>query len=85
MQTKKVLILVDSLKKLTKITKTYSKIPRIRGLATSSALTAVENKTLDFSSFVEKKIMMQKYWTSNLNILLQLITINLLKILLMIT
>ena len=85
MQTKKVLILVDSLKKLTKITKTCSKIPRIRGLATSSALTAVENKTLDISSFVENQIMMQKYWTSNLNILLQLITINLLKILLMIT
>ena len=31
MQTKKVVILVDLLKKLTKITKTYGKVPRIRG------------------------------------------------------
>ena len=85
MQTKKVVILVDLLKKLTKITKTYGKVPRIRGLATSSALTAVENKILDISSFVKKQIAMQKYWTSNLNMLLKVITINLLKLLLMIT
>ena len=37
-----------------KITEVEDKIPNITGLATSSALTAVENKIPDFSSLVKK-------------------------------
>ena len=37
-----------------KISKVEGKIPSISGLATSSALTAVENKILDVSSLVKK-------------------------------
>ena len=91
MQTKKYVILVDLLKKTdynTKITKIESRTPSISGLATITALTAVENKISDVSNQFKKKkklIMMQKYLILNLNILLQLITINLLKILLIIT
>ena len=45
-----------------KITEIESKIPGITGLATTSALTAVENEILDVSNLVkEKQIMMQKY------------------------
>ena len=45
-----------------KITEIESKIPGITGLATNSALTAVENKIPDVSSFVKKiMIMIQKY------------------------
>ena len=92
MQTKKYVILVDLLKKTdynTKITKIESRTPSISGLATITALTAIENKISDVSNQFKKKtkqlIMMQKYLILNLNILLQLITINLLKILLIIT
>ena len=44
-----------------------------------AALTAVENKIPDVNNLVKKKnqIMTQKYYTLNLNIFLQLITINL--------
>ena len=38
-----------------KITEIEGKIPRITGLAINSALTAVENKTLDVSSFIKKR------------------------------
>ena len=65
-----------------KITEIVSKIPSISSLATSGALYAVENKIPDVNSLVKKKIMMEKYQTLKINILLQLITINLLKILL---
>ena len=37
-----------------KVTEIEGKIPSISGLATSSALTAVENKTPDVSSLVKK-------------------------------
>ena len=68
-----------------KITEIEDKIPSINGLATNSALTSVENKIPDISNLVKKKQnMIQKYQTLNLNILLRLITINLLMILLLI-
>ena len=54
-------------------------------LATSVALIANENKIPDISSLVKKtQNMTQKYQILKLNMLLQLITINLLKILLII-
>ena len=51
----------------------------LNGLATTAALTAVENKIPDVNNLVKKKkqIMTQKYYTLNLNIFLLLITINL--------
>ena len=53
-------------------------IPSISGLATTAALTAIENKIPDISNQLKKKqIMTQKHQTLNLSILLQLITINL--------
>ena len=53
-------------------------IPSISGLATTAALTAIENKIPDISNQLKKKqIMTQKNQTLNLSILLQLITINL--------
>ena len=61
-----------------------SEILSISGLATNAALTAVENKIPNISNLVKKQIMMQKYQILNLNILLQLIIINLLKVLLLI-
>ena len=62
-----------------------SSIISISGLATNSALTAFENKMPDISNLVKKnQIMIQKYQILNLNILLQLIITNLLKILLVI-
>ena len=51
------LILIVWLKKTdlnAKITEIESKIPNITGLATNSALTAVENKTPDISTLVKK-------------------------------
>ena len=56
----------------------------ISGLATTAALTAVENKIPNVSNLVKKQIMTQKYHTLKINILIQLIIINLLKILLLI-
>ena len=53
MQTKKFLRPVDLLKKTdynAKITEIEGKIPSITGLATSSALTAAENKIPDVSN-----------------------------------
>ena len=45
-----------------KITKTEGKIPSISGLATSAALTVVENEILDVSNLAQKKqIVTQKY------------------------
>ena len=65
MQTKTFLILVDLLRKTdynTKIIEIEGKIPSITGLATTAALTAVENKTPDVNNLVkEKQIMTQKY------------------------
>ena len=58
-----------------------SEIPSDRGLAKTSALTVVVNKIPNISNLVKKRIMIQKYLILNLNILLQLIIINLLKIL----
>ena len=57
MQTKKFLMLVDLLKTdySAKITEIESKIPSTSGLATNSALTAVENKIPDISNLVKKK------------------------------
>ena len=58
MQTKKYVILVDLLKKTdynTKITKIESRTPSISGLATITALTAVENKISDVSNKFKKK------------------------------
>ena len=53
-------------------------IPSISGLATTAALTAIENKIPDISNQLKKKqIMTQKHQTLNLSILLQCITINL--------
>ena len=53
-------------------------IPSISGLATTAALTAIENKIPDISNQLkQKQIMTQKHQTLNLSILLQLITINL--------
>ena len=43
-----------------KITEVEGKIPSITGLATNSALTAVENKIPDVSSFVKKQILILK-------------------------
>ena len=68
-----------------KLLKQKAKYLEISGLVTNSALTAVENKMSDVSNLVTQKN--QKYQILNLNILdilLQLITMNLLKILLVI-
>ena len=68
----------------TKINEIEIKLPSTAGLATNAALTAVENKIPDVSILSKKKIIMQKYQTLKINILLWLITIHLLKILLLI-
>ena len=68
----------------TKINEIENKLPSTAGLATNAALTAVENKIPDVSILSKKKIIMQKYQTLKINILLWLITIHLLKILLLI-
>ena len=53
-------------------------MPRITGLPTITALTAVKNKVLDASLLVKKnKDYNAEILEFNLNILLQLITINL--------
>ena len=57
MQTKELLIPVDMLKKTlynAKLTEIEGRIPSITGLATTSALTAVENKIPDVSNSVKK-------------------------------
>ena len=59
-------------------------LPSITGLATTAVLTAVENKIPEVNNLVKKQVMIQKYQILNLNILLQLITINLPKIILII-
>ena len=53
---------MDLLKKTdynAKISEIESKIPNISGLATTSALNAVEIKVLDVSSLVKKQIITQ--------------------------
>ena len=60
------------------------RLPSITGLATTAVLTPVENKIPEVNNLVKKQIMIQKYQILNLNILLQLITINLPKIILII-
>ena len=60
------------------------RLPSITGLATTAVLNAVENKIPEVNNLVKKQIMIQKYQILNLNILLQLITINLPKIILII-
>ena len=54
MQTKKFLILVNAIYYNAKIIEIESKIPSISGLATNSALNAIENKISDVSNLVEK-------------------------------
>ena len=62
------------------------KIPSISGLATNSALNAVQNKIPDVSNLVKKNIWYYEILDiESKYILLQLIAINLLKILLLIT
>ena len=62
------------------------KIPIISGLATNSALNAVQNKIPDVSNLVKKNIWYYEILDiESKYILLQLIAINLLKILLLIT
>ena len=67
-----------------KITKIEGKIPSISGLVTISALTAVENRIPNVSSLAKLTNQNAKITEIKVNILLQLITINLLKILLVI-
>ena len=77
---KKYLILGDLLIKTdynTKLTEIESKMPSISGLVSTSPLITVENKISDVSNLVKKQTNMQKYYILNLNILLQLISINL--------
>ena len=64
MQTKKFLILEGLLKETdynAKITEVEGKIHSISGLATTTALTPIENKMPDISNLVKKQIIMQKY------------------------
>ena len=62
------------------------KIPSTSGLATNSALNAVQNKIPDVSNLVKKNIWYYEILDiESKYILLQLIAINLLKILLLIT
>ena len=88
MQARKYLILVGLLKKTdfnAKIIEIEGKILSINGFAINAALTAVENEIPDITNLIKKKqIKMQKYQKLKMNILLLLITINLLKILLLI-
>ena len=59
-----------------KISEVKSKIPNITNLDITTALTAIENKVPNVSKLVTKKNLVQKYSTLDLNILLQLITID---------
>ena len=79
--TKKFLIFIDYNAQITEI---ESKVCSITGLPTTAALTTVENKMSDVSNLVNKRVMMRKYQTLKINLLLRLITINLLKLLLLI-
>ena len=62
----------------TKITEIDGKMSNSTGLPTTASLTAVENKIPDVSNLVKKTYCDAKYQTLNLNILLRLITRNLL-------
>ena len=55
-----------------KINETEGKIPIISGLATTSALTAVENKILNVSNLVKKQIIMQKLLKFKRNLLIMI-------------
>ena len=88
MQTKKFLILdttglANKADYDAKISQIESKVPSITGLVTTSPLTAVENKIPDVSKLVKKQQnMIQKQVRVKVNISLQLITINVLEIVL---
>ena len=62
--------LVKKTKYNAKITEIKSKIPSINGSATTTALTAVENKIPVLSNLVKKQIVTQKYQILKINILL---------------
>ena len=49
-------------------------MPSITGLATNSALTAVESKIPDFSSLVKKQIMTQKLVTLKVRLMFIIMT-----------
>ena len=55
-----------------KINETEGKIPIISGLATTSALTAVENKILNVSNLVKKQIITQKLLKFKRNLLIMI-------------
>ena len=88
MQTKKFLILdttrlANKADYDAKISQIESKVPSITGLVTTSPLTAVENKIPDVSKLVKKQQnMIQKQVRVKVNVSLQLITINVLEIVL---
>ena len=64
-----------------KVSEIESKIPSISGLATTSALTKVENEIPNVGNLVKKKqIIIQKYHTLKVDMLLQPITVSLVKI-----
>ena len=68
-----------------KVSELESKIRSFSELATRAALIAVKNRTPNVSNLVKKKqIIMQTYQKLKVNALLQLIIINLLKILFLI-
>ena len=81
-------MLADLLKKTDynpKVSELESKIRSFSELATRAALIAVKNRTPNVSNLVKKKqIIMQTYQKLKVNALLQLIIINLLKILFLI-
>ena len=55
-----------------KINETEGKVPIISGLATTSALTAVENKILNVSNLVKKQIITQKLLKFKRNLLIMI-------------
>ena len=76
MQTKKYLILMDSLKITdynAEINEIESITPGIAGLATTAPLNAVENDIPNVSNLVKKQVMMEKYQALGLTILTHLI------------
>ena len=57
-----------------KVTEIEGKIPSIIGLATNSALTAVENKIPDVSRLVKRQTTTQKYQIVKRKVLITVIT-----------
>ena len=71
------LILVDLNISNAKISEIESKIPSISGLATNTALTAIENKITNISSLVKKQtnqILIQKLLILKRNLLIIIMT-----------